>query len=137
MAIRTDIPPRQRAEEAIKMVKAGLLGEPNGAPSKDPEIMRIFFQNVKFGMDTRHADGIKVVQWDFADAEPWHVQIDNGSTRAEQGRVEDADVTLKCRYGDWVDIVAGRTDPRMSMLTGKIRPKGKLSAIWKTRRIFP
>jgi len=137
VAIRTDIPPRQRAEEAIKMVKAGLLGEPNGAPSKDPEIMRIFFQNVKFGMDTRHADGIKVVQWDFADAEPWHVRIDNGSTRAEQGRVEDADVTLKCRYGDWVDIVAGRADPRLSMLTGKIRPSGKLSAIWKTRRIFP
>jgi len=137
VAIRTDIPPRQRAEEAIKMVKAGLLGEPNGAPSKDPEIMRIFFQNVKFGMDTRHADGIKVVQWDFADAEPWHVRIDNGSTRAEQGRVEDPDVTLKCRYGDWVDIVAGRADPRLSMLTGKIRPSGKLSAIWKTRRIFP
>jgi hypothetical protein len=119
------------------MVKAGLLGEPNGQPSRDPEIMRLFFENVKFGMDTRYADGIKVVQWDFADADPWHIVIDNGNTRAEQGRVEEADVTLKCRYEDWVNVVAGRADPRKSMLTGKIRPSGKLSAIWKSRRLFP
>ena len=137
VAIRTDIPPRQRAEDAVAMVKAGLLGEPNGAPSKDPDIMRLFFENVKFGMDTRHADGVKVIQWDFSDAEPWHIRIDNGSTRAEQGRVETADVTLKCRYEDWVNVVAGRADPRLSMLTGKIRPSGKLSAIWKSRKIFP
>ena len=25
------------------------------------------------------------IQWRFADADPWHLRIDNGSTSAEQG----------------------------------------------------
>ena len=32
-------------------------------------------------------------------------------------------MTLRCRFDDWVDVVAAREDPRRQMLKRKIRPK--------------
>src|SRR3954462_3595156 len=121
--IRTDIPPRQRAEEAVAMMRANLLGEKFGPPARDPEIVQIFFDNIRAGLDTRAFNGdAAVVQWDFTDFEPWHIQIDNGDTAAVQGRVEAPEITIKCRFEDWVDVTAGWEDPRKAMLKGKIRP---------------
>ena len=39
---------------------------------------------------------------------------------------DNADLTFKCSFEDWVDVAAGREDPRLAMLKGKIRPKGSL-----------
>jgi putative sterol carrier protein len=64
------------------------------------------------------------------------VTIDNGSTRAEKGRLENADLTLRCGFEDWVDVVAQRSDPRIAMATGKIRPKGSPRNLWRMRKLF-
>src|SRR4051794_5177668 len=136
--IRTDIPPRQRAEQAVAMMRANLLGEKFGPPARDPEIVQIFFDNIRAGLDTRALNGgSAVVQWEFTDFEPWHIRIDNGSSAAVQGRVESPDITLKCRFEDWVDVTAGWEDPRLAMLKGRIRPSGKLSNLWRARKLFP
>ena len=136
--IRTDIPPRQRAEEAVAMMRANLLGEKFGPPARDEEILQIFFDNIRAGLDTRALNGgSSVIQWDFADAEPWHIRIDNGASAAAPGRVEAPDITIKCRFEDWVDITAGWEDPRIAMLKGKIRPSGKIRDLWRARKLFP
>ena len=62
---------------------------------------------------------------------------DNGATAAQQGRLEDADITLRCRYEDWTDVVAGREDPAKAVLKRKLRPKGRLRALWRARDLFP
>ncbi len=108
-----DLPPRQRAERGLAMLRYGFLGEPNGAPARDPEAMRVLFDSIRRNVDLRRApDGPFVLQWEFPDAEPWHVRLDNGSTAAAPGRSEHVDLELRCRYDDWVDVVAGRLDPR-------------------------
>lgn len=138
--IRTDIPPRQRAEEALKLVRANIIGNKAGPPSREREVVQIMFDNIRYGLDTRYApnNGAKsVVQWDFTDFEPWHVVIDNGNTRAEHGRVESPDITIKCAFEDWVDVTAGWADPTQLMLKGKLRPSGKLTNLWKARKLFP
>jgi putative sterol carrier protein len=138
--IRTDIPPRQRAEEAVKLMRANILGNKAGPPSREREIVQVMFDNIRYGLDTRYAPnngGRSVVQWDFTDFEPWHVVIDNGSTRAEPGRVESPDITIRCEYEDWVNVTAGWDDPRTLMLKGRIRPTGKLTSLWKARKLFP
>ena len=59
--------------------------------------------------------------------------------RAEQheaGRPAPADLTLTCAFEDWVDVAAGREDPRLAMLKGKIRPKGSLKTLWQTQKLF-
>ena len=81
-------------------------------------------------------DGPFVLQWEFPDAEPWHVRLDNGSTAAAPGRAPHVDLELRCRFDDWVDVVAGRLDPRKAMATGRLRPKAKPRALWRARGLF-
>jgi putative sterol carrier protein len=65
------------------------------------------------------------------------VRIDNGSSSAEAGRHASPDVTLRCRFDDWVDVVAAREDPRKLMLRGKLRPRGGLRSLYRMSKVFP
>jgi hypothetical protein len=135
--IPTDLTPRERADRAITLLQRGVLGEKVGPPQRDPETVALLFDLIKRTMDTGAAPpGGTTIQWDFKDADPWHVTIDNGSTRAEKGRLENADLTLKCGFEDWVDVVAQRQDPRIAIATGKLRPRGSLRNIWRMRKLF-
>ena len=129
--------PRKQAEDAVKLLYANVLGERNGPPSADPETMGILFDVIANSADPRAANGGMAIQWDFKDADPWFVRIDNGSSEYGQGRLERADVTLKCRFEDWVDITAGREDPRRALLRGKIRPRGRIGSLWRMQKVFP
>jgi putative sterol carrier protein len=65
------------------------------------------------------------------------VRVDNGSTSAEAGHHESPDVTLRCRFDDWVDVIAAREDPRRLMLKLKIRPRGSLRSMYRMSKVFP
>ncbi|MEA2466588.1 MAG: ribonucleoside-diphosphate reductase beta chain [Thermoleophilaceae bacterium] len=135
--IPTDLSPRERADRAIGLMQRGVLGEKVGPPQKDPETVAMLFDLIKRTMDTSASPpGGTSIQWDFKDADPWHVVIDNGSTRAEQGRLENADLVLRCGFEDWVDVVAQRQDPRIAIATGKLRPKGSPRNLWRMRKLF-
>jgi Ribonucleotide reductase, small chain/SCP-2 sterol transfer family len=132
-----ELAPPERARIGIAMLEAGLLGERNGPPPRDPATMELLFDMLRRGVDFRHAPaGPVTLQWDFPDAEPWHLRIDNGSTAVAPGFVEGADVTYRVRYEDFVDVFAGRIDPRRALLTGKLRPRGSAKALWSTRKLF-
>ena len=77
--------PRERAERGHKMVRAGYLGEKVGPPSTDPADMRLLFETIAGGLDSSAASEPGAIQWDFPDAEPWHVVVANGDTRARAG----------------------------------------------------
>jgi hypothetical protein len=132
-----ELEPAERARQGIAMLEAGLVGQPNGPPPRDPATMELLFDMLRRGVDFRYAPpGPLTLQWDFPDAEPWHLRLDNGSTAVAPGFVEGADVTFRVRYEDFVDVFAGRVDPRKAMLTGKLRPRGSVKALWSTRKIF-
>jgi hypothetical protein len=136
--IPLDLTPRERAERAILMLQSGYLGEKTGPPDKDPERIGMLFDVIRRSIDTSATPngGATSIAWDFADAEPWFLRIDNGSTEAQHGRLENADLTLRCRFEDWVDIVAGRRDPRIAMATGKLRPKGSVRVLLRMGKLF-
>jgi hypothetical protein len=132
-----DMPPRARAERGLAMLRAGYLGERNGPPARDPEAMVVLFDSVRRNVDLRRApDGPFVLQWEFPDAEAWHVRLDNGTTAAAPGRAPHVDLELRCRFDDWVDLVAGRLDPRKAVATGRLRPRGTPRALWRARGLF-
>jgi Ribonucleotide reductase, small chain/SCP-2 sterol transfer family len=137
-AMPMDLPARGRAERGLAMLRAGYLGEPNGRPpARDPDAMAILFDSIRRGVDLRRApDGPLVVQWEFADAEPWHLRLANGSSAAVPGRAPHVDVELRCRFDDWVDVVAGRLDPRRAVATGRLRPRGTPRALWRARGLL-
>jgi Ribonucleotide reductase, small chain/SCP-2 sterol transfer family len=132
-----DLEPDERARRMIAMLEAGLLGEGNGAVPRDPATMELLFDMLRRGVDPRHTPpGPLTLQWDFPDAEPWHLRVHNGDTAAAPGFAEQPDVTFKVRYEDFVDVFAGRLDARRAMLTGKLRPHGSVKALWSARRLF-
>jgi hypothetical protein len=132
-----DLPPRARAERGLAMLRNGYLGPKNGPPARDPDAMRILFDSVRRNVDLRRApDGPFVLQWSFPDAEPWHVRLDNGSTAAAPGRAPHVDLELRCRFDDWVDVVAGRLGPRRAVASGRLRPRGNPRALWRARGLF-
>ena len=127
----------ERADYGLAMLRAGFIGPPNGAPPRDPAAMELLFTSVARAVDHRSAPaGPFTVQWEFADAEPWHVRVDNGATAAAPGRAPDVDLELRVRYEDWVDIVAHRLDPRRALAIGRLRPHGSPRALWAARSIF-
>jgi len=132
-----DLEPGERARRIVTMLQAGLLGEGNGAPPRDPATMELLFDSLRRGVDLRHAPaGPLTLQWEFPDAEPWHLRLDNGSTAAAAGFVEGADITYRARYDDFVEIFAGRLDARRALATGRLRPRGSVKALWSTRKLF-
>jgi 1,2-phenylacetyl-CoA epoxidase catalytic subunit len=132
------LPEEEIARRQITLMRAGVLGEPNGRPESSPEVQRIFFDTVERSVDHSQApDRPMTIQWRFTDAPDWYLRIDNGSSRAEQGDAPAADLTFDTTWGDWIAASTGGADPRRLMLRRKIRPHGSLRHLWRMQRIFP
>ena len=129
--------PRERAERSKRLLQAGYIGEKTGPPSRGPEDVRLLFGSVAAGLDSAAAAEPGAIQWEFDDAEPWHVVVANGSTRAAMGRADSPRLTLKTSFEDFVDVVANRQDPRRLLARGRLRARGDLRWVWKSRRMFP
>jgi hypothetical protein len=131
-----DLPPRQRGERGIKMLEAGFLGEKLGPPSRDPEAVAMLFDSVRRQADPRAVPDGTTLQWDFEDMDPWFLRLANGSTEALPGRVAHPDLVLRCRWEDWIDLVAGRQDPRRALLTRKLRPRGRIRILLRLPQLL-
>src|SRR4051812_43950889 len=128
---------RERSERAIALLKAGIFGEKSGPPANDPETVGLLFDFLSKVVDTDAApNGGVSIQWNFTDTKPWHIVVDNGSTRAVQGRLEDPDLTLRSSFEAWTDIVAGREDPRLSIAKLKLRPRGDLRVLLRMQKLL-
>jgi hypothetical protein len=132
-----DLSPDERAERMLTLLQGGILGERTAAAARDPRTMAALFDSLRRGVDHRTApEGPLTLQWDFPDAEPWHLRVDNGSTAAVPGRAPQVDLEVRVGFEDWVDIVAGRLDPRKAVATGRLRPRGNPRALWRARGLF-
>jgi hypothetical protein len=129
--------PRERAERTKRLLKAGYIGEKTRTPSYEADDMSLLFDSVAAGLDSTAAAEPGAIQWEFKDAEPWHVVVANGSTRAARGHAESPRLTLRSTLEDFVDVVANRQDPRLLMARGRMRARGDLRWVWKSRRMFP
>jgi ribonucleotide reductase beta subunit family protein with ferritin-like domain len=134
-----DATAEQIAERQVKLMMAGVLGPPGGPqPDSSPEVQRLYFDVIKRVADPAGANGTPLVyQWRFTDADPWHLVIDNGSTRAEPGEAPDPTVVIETSWADWV--ASGKPDANQlkMLLQRRIRPRGKLRELARMRKVFP
>src|SRR5262249_22531744 len=125
-----EMPEEEVAERQVKLLMGGVVGHPpNRGPKPDssPELQRLYFDVVARSANAKAANGSPLVyQWRFSDAEPWHLVLDNGSTRAEPGEAPNPDLVLETSWADWVASTGPEGSPLKSMLRGRIRPRGKL-----------
>ena len=131
------VPHDERARIQIKLLKAGILGEPNARPASDPEVQRLFFESMSRSANSGAINGAGLVaQWRFSDADPWHLVIDNGSTRAEPGEAADPDITLETSWPEWIGISMHGRSALRSVLGRRLRPHGSPAALRRFRRVF-
>jgi hypothetical protein len=126
------------AERQVKLMEAGVLGPPDGPiPDASPETQRLYFDVVKRAADPAAANGSPLVyQYRFTDAAPWHLTIDNGSTRAEPGEAPNPTLTLESEWADFVAMGKPGASPLKMVLRRRIRPRGKIREIARMRRVF-
>lgn len=131
-----EVPPRERGRRALALLRAGLLGEGNGAIGRDPETVRIFFdllaRNVR-GHEVAHGT---TIQWEFFDMEPWYLLLEGDRKTAVQGRVAKPTVRLKMRYDDFGELVSERAQPYALAMRGRMRPWGDPRVLLKLQRLF-
>jgi putative sterol carrier protein len=135
-------PARSEAELAadqVKMMLGGIIGPADGsvAPSTDPELMRMWFNVTARAADPSAANGKPLVyQWRFTDADPWHIVIDNGSTRVEPGVAADPSVTIESSWADWLAMTKPDANPLKLIATRKVRPRGSVRELARLRKVF-
>ena len=129
----------QIAANQVKMMLGGILGPPDGPPpASTPELQRLYFDVITRAVDPKAADGSPLVyQWRFRDADPWHVIIDNGSTRAEPGEAANPNLVIESTWSDW--IASGKPDANQlkMVLQRRIKPKGSVREVLRMRKVFP
>ena len=129
---------REIAENQVKLMLAGILGPPDGPePDASPELQRLYFDVVSRVANPKAANGSPLVyQWRFSDADPWHLTIDNGSTRAEPGEAPDP-TGDRVQLGRLGRLRQTRSQPLRMVLQRRIRPRGSLREIARLRKVFP
>jgi hypothetical protein len=127
------------AADQVRLMLGGILGPADGSatPSTDPELMRLYFEMTARVADPAAANGTPLVyQWRFKDAEPWHLTIDNGSTRAEPGVAANPAVTIEATWADWLASTKPDANPLKMVLSRKIRPHGSPRELMRLRKVF-
>ena len=127
------------ADRQVKLMMAGILGPPNGpTPESTPELQRLYFDVIKRVVNPAAANGSPLVyQYRFTDADPWHLVIDNGSTRAEPGEAPNPTLTLETSWTDFVATAKPEANPLKMILQRRLRPRGPIREIARMRKVFP
>lgn len=127
----------ERAEIAVSLAEAGVIGNPVDRPDSSPETQRRYFDLLARSVNTEAVNGQPVtLQWRFPDAGSWHIQIANGQTRAEPGEAADPDLTLESGWADFVHIGQRVLDPRKALVTRRLRPHGSLRLLARMPKIL-
>ncbi|MGH2980418.1 MAG: ribonucleotide-diphosphate reductase subunit beta [Solirubrobacterales bacterium] len=116
----------ERARNQIALMKAGVLGEPNGRPDSSAETQRILLETMGRSASPAQNGRPWVFQFRFTDADPWHIVVENGSTRLEHGEAPRADFTLETDWEQWVALATRGENPLRAVLRRRLRPRGTL-----------
>lgn len=133
----TEVPASEQARRMLALARAGVLGEKRGRPASDAETMTLVFDAVRHSIDHRRAPRRPVtIQWEFSDAPPWRLRVDNGASSAQPGHAEHPDLTFRCSWEAWIDVAMGRADPRRALLARRLRPRGDVRLLLRMPALF-
>jgi hypothetical protein len=126
------------AKRQVQLMMAGILGPPDGpAPDSSPELQRVYFDLISRVADPSAANGTPLVyQWRFSDADPWHLIIDNGSTRAEPGVAPNPTVVIESTWADWIASGKPNANQLKMLVQRRIRPRGPIRELARMRKVF-
>ena len=127
----------ERAAQMLILVQTGVMGDDRREPRPTREALEILFAGVARAVDVEAARSIGgPIEWDFGDAEPWHLVVTNDHVETKPGRAGNPALTLELSAADWAKIAVGRTDSRRALLTRRLRIHGNWNAKTKLSKLF-
>jgi 1,2-phenylacetyl-CoA epoxidase catalytic subunit len=131
------IDPHERSARIFRMAEAGVIGEPGLPVDNSPEAQELYFDLLQRVVDTEAANGSPfTVQWRFTDAAPWHLVVDNGSTRTAEGVAPGADVTLESSWTDFIEMGKGSVAPPVALLQRRLKVSGGPRNLLRFRKLL-
>lgn len=127
----------ERARRAWVLIDDGVIGNDDIEPKLSPESFEILFDGMVQTLDLELARSLGgPIQWDFSDAEAWHLVVTDGHAEAKPGTAGEPGLRLETSSAEWAKIAVGRVDPRWALLKRKLKVHGHLSAKAKLPRLF-
>jgi hypothetical protein len=128
----------ERARRAWVLINDGIMGDERREPVVSEEAFEILFDGMTLALDLDVARSLGgPIEWEFTDAQPWHIVVTNGHAEAKPGKAgEGAALRLESSSADWAKIAAGRVDPRWALLKRRLRVHGSLAAKAKLPKLF-
>ena len=135
-----DLDPLEISRRGMQLAQRGVIGVPIEPPHRDPQTLELLFDTIRRSVNPDH--GLRkpvTIQWEFSDPDvaPWSVTVSNGCTSAAPGLAAKADLRMRVRYEDWIEIMGRRLDPRLAVLTRRLRLWGNPLVLARLPRIFP
>ena len=127
----------ERARRTWVLIDCGVIGDDRREPELTEEAFELLFDGMARIIDIDVARSLGgPIEWDFTDAEPWHLVVTNGHIEAKPGRGGEPGLRLESSSAEWAKIAVNRTDPRMSLLRRKLKVHGSLGARAKLPKLF-
>lgn len=132
-----DYPYDERARRAWVLIRAGIIGDEQREPEVSPEALEILFEGLTRMVDLDVARALGgPIEFDLTDAGTWHVEVTNGHAEAHPGPAGKPALTLQSTAADWAKISVSRMDPRIALLTRKLKVHGSISSRAKLPKLF-
>ena len=127
----------ERARRAWVLIDAGVIGDDTREPELNEEAFELLFDGMTRLMDIEAARALGgPIEWDFTDAEPWHLVVTNNHIEAKPGKAGEPSLRLEIPSADFAKIAVNRIDPRLALLKRRLKVHGSLSAKAKLPKLF-
>ena len=67
----------------------------------------------------------------------WQVKVTETGCDVAEGSPAEPSITITMASSDYVDMIAGKLNPQMAFMGGKLKIKGDMSLALKMQQIFP
>ncbi|MFT4049716.1 MAG: ribonucleotide-diphosphate reductase subunit beta [Solirubrobacterales bacterium] len=127
----------ERAERAFCMQRAGFFSGGTEPVKNDPQALAYYFDLTAAAVSPDNKlKAPTTFAWDFADADPWSIKVENGVGTPSAGLPADPDVTFRTDLATWIGITAGHVNPARALITRKLRIKGRPATLAKLPGVF-
>ena len=131
--------PEEIATRQIKLLEAGVIGEPHADPDTYPEVQRLYFD-----VDRplrRHERGQRRAVHGPVATSTTPTRGTSSSRTARRGPspgiAAGADLTFETSWGDWIAISKGALPPGTAVLRRRLRFRGSPRKLRTFTQLFP
>jgi len=117
-------PPSVQAARALALMRAGMVSDAVPLDVSEDSMTLLFEAVERVAAAQPPSNFPGPIQWEFSDAEPWYLAVEQGAPAVRRGRAAAPALTLRSTAADWARVATERLDPRWAMATRRLSVSG-------------